>query len=252
MAAVITDPQSSARNVIQSTGDFTELTLRASGGQTVPIFVVENASGNDYFSIPTDAGNQGSVFSRPTLLLTTAGRNNVLAVQHTSIDAAPVGQLAGIESRVIYSGGGTLSSLFGMYTSPRNGGVGTITTMSGLLVAPSNVTTGIITEQRGVDIQALSNNGTIGTAYGVYVSSQGGAGVTTAIGLRVLSQTGAGTNIAMQIGAGNIGFHNVTPKAQQTGASAVGIAAIIDINAKAAVSALQTALANYGLVTSPA
>lgn len=52
--------------------------------------------------------------------------------------------------------------------------------------------------------------------------------------------------------AARIGFFGATAVVKQTGASAAGIAAITDANAKAAVSALQTALANLGLVTSPA
>lgn len=49
-----------------------------------------------------------------------------------------------------------------------------------------------------------------------------------------------------------IGFLGATAVVRQTGASAAGIAAITDASAKAAVTALQTALANLGLVTSPA
>jgi hypothetical protein len=48
------------------------------------------------------------------------------------------------------------------------------------------------------------------------------------------------------------GVFGAAAVAQQTGASAAGIAAIVDPNAAAAVAALQTALANLGFVTSPA
>src|SRR5207245_4787143 len=48
------------------------------------------------------------------------------------------------------------------------------------------------------------------------------------------------------------GLFNTSPIVKQAGASAAGIAAVIDANAKAALTALQAALAAYGLVTSPA
>ena len=49
-----------------------------------------------------------------------------------------------------------------------------------------------------------------------------------------------------------VGFLGAAAVVRQTGASAAGIAAVTDANAKAALTALQTALANLGLVTSPA
>jgi hypothetical protein len=52
--------------------------------------------------------------------------------------------------------------------------------------------------------------------------------------------------------AARIGFLGAAAVVRQVGASAAAIAAITDPNAKAAIQALQTALANLGLVTSPA
>jgi hypothetical protein len=52
--------------------------------------------------------------------------------------------------------------------------------------------------------------------------------------------------------ANSVGFFNVGPVTRQVGASAAGIAAIADASAKAAITALQNALAAYGLVTAPA
>ena len=49
-----------------------------------------------------------------------------------------------------------------------------------------------------------------------------------------------------------IGFLGAAAVVQQAGASAAGIGSVIDANAKAALTALQAALAAYGLVTSPA
>lgn len=76
-------------------------------------------------------------------------------------------------------------------------------------------------------------------------------------GLRISVQDHTTDSVAMEAtgdGAGNpqVGFLGATAVSRQVGASAAGIAAITDANAKAAVSALQTALANLGLVTSPA
>jgi hypothetical protein len=52
--------------------------------------------------------------------------------------------------------------------------------------------------------------------------------------------------------AARLGFLGAAAVVRQTGASAAGIAAITDANAKAAVNALQVALAALGLITSPA
>ena len=52
--------------------------------------------------------------------------------------------------------------------------------------------------------------------------------------------------------AARIGFLGGAAVVKQVGASAAGIAAITDANAKAAITALQAALAAYNLVTSPA
>lgn len=62
-----------------------------------------------------------------------------------------------------------------------------------------------------------------------------------------------GASLVAEAGATpKIGFLGAATVVRQTGASAAGIGAITDANAKAAVTALQTALANLGLVTSPA
>lgn len=75
--------------------------------------------------------------------------------------------------------------------------------------------------------------------------------LTLADGMTIAGGTGTGTRVGGSASQ-KFGFFNATPVAQQTGASAAGIAAITDANAKAAVSALQTALANLGFVTAPA
>jgi hypothetical protein len=59
-------------------------------------------------------------------------------------------------------------------------------------------------------------------------------------------------NWASAAGAAKIGFLGTSAVVKQTGASAAGIAAVSDTNAKAALTAIQAALAAYGLVTSPA
>ena len=64
-------------------------------------------------------------------------------------------------------------------------------------------------------------------------------------------QTSAGAS-TLQVVHDKIGAFSAPPVVQQVGASAAAIAGITDANAKAAVSALQTALANLGWVTSPA
>ena len=94
--------------------------------------------------------------------------------------------------------------------------------------------------------------------------------VTTDVCLLVDGMTGTTANL-LQVGtddhlsrffigpAGELGhdgtkagFFSSAPVVKQAGASAAGIAAVTDANAKAALTALQAALAAYGLVTSPA
>ncbi len=93
---------------------------------------------------------------------------------------------------------------------------------------------------------ALAGGKSTGNAKGgdvlIQTSPAGGAGST----LNAL------TTIARFTGDNKIGLFGAAPVVQQVGASAAGLAAIVDPNAKAALTALQTALANLGLVTSPA
>lgn len=49
--AVIVDPATSVRNLIQPTGDFIPLTARGFAGQTNPLFVTEDSAGNDLVRI---------------------------------------------------------------------------------------------------------------------------------------------------------------------------------------------------------
>lgn len=61
-----------------------------------------------------------------------------------------------------------------------------------------------------------------------------------------------GVRVEADGAAARIGFLGAAAVPRQIGASAAALAAITDPNAKAALQALQTALANLGLVTSPA
>lgn len=97
---------------------------------------------------------------------------------------------------------------------------------------------------------------------GSSLTLQAGESTGSAKGGDILLQTspaggaGSGLNpfvtIAQFTGDSKIGIFNATPVVKQAGASAAALAAILDANAKSAISALQNALAAYGWVTAPA
>jgi hypothetical protein len=282
MAAVITDPQSSARNVIQPTGDFIPLTLRGNVAQTVPLLQFENSSGTvvgqvdvigrAQFGFTTifplqgltffyDFSSQtsGSLFGIRGTLQTVTAADSSANLTGGNFNASfqgtfkSTGALFGIQANANHQSTDTGVSATGVSGAVNKNSTGTLATaVAGLFQVNNNNATGNITSAYGIRVSSPTKTGNIPTCRGINIQNQGGAGVTTAIGLLIDAQSGAGTNIALQVGAGNEGFFGATPVAQQTGASAAGIAAITDANAKAAVQALQTALANLGFVTSPA
>jgi hypothetical protein len=282
MAAVITDPQSSARNVIQPTGDFINLTLRAFPGQTAPLLQFETSAGvvvgqvdsigraqfgftsilplqGLSFFYDFSSQTSGSLFGiRGTLQTVTAADSsaNLTGSAPTASFQGTfksTGTITGLLANGTHQSTDTAVMVVGVTGNANKNSTGVVATaLGGSFQVNNNNATGVITTGTGVRVSSPTKTGGFGTARGVHVQNQGGAGVTTAVGLLIDAQSGAGTNIALQVGAGNEGFFGATPVAQQTGASAAGIAAITDANAKAAVQALQTALANLGFVTSPA
>ena len=54
--------------------------------------------------------------------------------------------------------------------------------------------------------------------------------------LQILDQAGSTTNVALSLGAGNVGFYGVTPVALQTGVAVTAVA-------------IHAALVNLGLIT---
>lgn len=121
----------------------------------------------------------------------------------------------------------------------------------------------VVSPGGGVDVVCASNN-----ANDTALSVRGNFGGQTAAlqtweitpGGTQLSVLGNARDFSFDASAGTklgatgqkVGFLGATPVVRQAGASATGIAAVLDANAKAALTALQAALAAYGLVTSPA
>jgi hypothetical protein len=77
---------------------------------------------------------------------------------------------------------------------------------------------------------------------------------TNAVMSLISAPTGTNQTInrVVEIGNNTLAFFDTAPVAKQVGASAAGIASITDAAAKAAITALQNALAAYALVTAPA
>lgn len=65
-------------------------------------------------------------------------------------------------------------------------------------------------------------------------------------------QTDGGSTSVFDVGPDTIGAFGATPVTKRTGASAAGIAAVTDANAKAALTAIQAALNTLGFITAPA
>lgn len=284
MAAVITDPASSSRNVIQPTGDFVALTLRANASQTVDLeqwqdssgTVLANVAANGFFKInPTSALTTNptpALFVTPTFTGLAGTLLGLRSVSNAAPSANSGAQYIGTDGRAVTSGGfdftsqvkggsfladhegtGLIATAIGFQAQVISGAGGSITNAYGGSFTINNGNAGgTIGLGIGVRVELPGATGAIADCRGVYIRNQGSANITTATALLIDNQTGAGTNIAMKIGTGNLGFNGSTPVAKQTGASAAGIAAIVDANARAAIGALQTALANYGFVTSPA
>ena len=130
---------------------------------------------------------------------------------------------------------------------------GSITT-TGPLNANSNAVSVSINSATGVNEGFLGRDGGSGgmiveaVAGNLVLATGGSAGDVLLYG----SGAGKGVKIASAPGNTLASFFGAPVVGQQVGASAAGIASIADANAKAAVGALQAALAALGIVTSPA
>lgn len=129
-----------------------------------------------------------------------------------------IGSLVGIGSGVEHYGSGVLSGAYGLDGYITNGSAGTITTASALRLAAFNDNaSGIITTLKGIDIYDLSNTGTIGSTYGLYIGDLTDGTQTNAP--YALYSTDAG---ARSYFAGNVGIGTTSPYARLsvTGTSA--------------------------------
>lgn len=185
----------------------------------------------------------------------------------------------GAVASIAHFGTGTIALATPLHATISSSAGGVITNGTGLLVSAPGLTGGsTIGTNAGIEIQN-QGSASVGTAYGLRVRAQAGSGLNFGInvdgGLNIFRSSAVGetpfivrgfagqtatlldvqTSAAASIfavGQNKIGAFGTAPVAQQAGASAAGIAAVIDANAKAALTALQAALAAYGLVTSPA
>ncbi len=144
------------------------------------------------------------------------------------------------------------------------GGATLAATNATLLTLAANGTGGLSFTQAAANKRALVNMcgayqfgtdiGSNGTGdFWFQCLTTGNAVLTLGAGdLVTLGSPAAGGGAVLGVAGGKAALFGGTPVLQQTGASAAGIAAITDSAAKAAITALQTALHNLNAVTAPA
>lgn len=258
--AVILAPNTNNRNQIQSTGNFVTLPLRAQVGQLNSILQCEDTDGALLFQV-SPAG-----LTAVTLCLNTLGTDVPLYVQGVGGQSVPYVQVQNqgfddlfaiwdpavdcvaqvyspTDQSVLAAGSASGTAEIALF-SKQNAGAGNpnylrILQDTSLQWSIPDSNTSLIPRTCQITPQWADN--TNGATRGRMILSALNNNVDRE-GLRV--EAGAAAPM--------VGFLGAAAVVRQAGASATGIAAIIDVNAKAAVSALQTALAAYGLVTSPA
>lgn len=236
MAAVITDPASSARNVIQPVGDYVALTLRASQiqPQTQPLLEIQDSSGNilgawnangsivsgasaapaDVFNYFTGVSTEtAGVFvygeevaytlnpAAPSSAILTSGyfATNVIGSQNNP------GQIYGVRVLSQHDGTGTLGAGKGVFLEVIKNNTGVLSAAFGIDARIHNLNaTGVITQGTCFRAQSPVLTGGITTSRGMVIDNQGGAGVTTAQGLLINTQSGAATTNAAIVTNGGV------------------------------------------------
>lgn len=121
--------------------------------------------------------------------------------------AAQTGQVIGVETAGANLGSGLVTALVGNKTAVYVFGTGNVTDSYAFLVAGPSIT----------------NTGTIGAAYGIYVSSQKVTGVTTGVGIY---QVGASD---INYFAGDVGIGTVTPGKKLDVAGAIALTGLLHL-----------------------
>jgi len=207
---------------------------------------------------------------------------NLVALNAVAQHAANVNLaiLRGVQVTANHQSAATVALSHGLSTGINNTGGGVITTGVGFNIAAPGASGGsTYTNVQGIDVQN-QGNALIANSFGIRIRAQSGSTVQN-VGLMIDGgrnqfNASAATQIPLVlqgfaahstsifhvqnsgggaifvVGQNTIGAFGATPVGQRVGASAAGIAAIVDANAQAAIAALQAALNTLGFVTAPA
>jgi len=219
-----TDPlqTNSGRLFIDGVADAIQLRVQAHSSQTTNLQTWENSSGTVLggvagdgrmgigttpiasnklyvYSSVNDSGSYNNLTSDISVTTTTNTNNsyNALNFSANKIGTHNIGFLRGVIGSVYHSGtGGTTASMQALYTNVGLLGAssaGAISNTYHLVVSQLN--------------RAVGSTTTVGNAYGINISNQGGTYVTSAYGIYMGDQSGATNNYAILTNAGNIVFN---------------------------------------------
>ncbi len=231
-----TSPANAVENTITPDGDFTSLTLQGITNETATQLEIIPGTGQTGRTFRAQLASGGTALGvRPVqdgglAIVTVVAENGEVPLGVTSNDI-PTSQLAQFVG------------------NDSNGDPAILSVEGGDAVNPGYPT---------IVMYAVLSNGGQFPAYAILGQLADDSPATPAgrIVIETRGNVGGGSFpaiIAENDGSeAEIGFLGAAAVVRQVGASAAGIAAIVDPNAKAAVQALQTALSNLGLVTSPA
>ncbi|KKN25160.1 hypothetical protein LCGC14_0887690 [marine sediment metagenome] len=111
-----------------------------------------------------------------------------------------------------WSGTGTAATVLGMEMFANLSGTATVTELIGSQSLVKIGGAGTVTESVAHKIKSPVFSGAQPTTHaGLRVENQGVSGITTSYGIIVEDQTGSTTNVALSLGAGDVGFYGVTP-----------------------------------------
>lgn len=220
--AVILAPGSATRNVIQPTGDFQALTLKAGSTAFSELFTIRDGNGVpvgkfwsdgtmtfstiiDYAGIGLDLTLESSASGGAT------GTSSIIQAYPNANTTQPyyggyyeikTGNPANFTQPVVgglfqatHLGAGTIASSFGgWFVTSKNSFAAVTAAYAGNFQVQNNNPTGAIADGVGCRIQSPSLVGAITTSRGIYIQNQGGPGVNSAYGIYLDPISGAATN----------------------------------------------------------